>query len=42
MIISGTVNNQEPGVYQITYSVSDNAGNIGKTIRKVTVIENDN
>lgn len=42
MIISGTVDNQTPGIYQVTYTVSDNAGNVAKVVRKVTVIENDN
>ncbi|MFR6100674.1 MAG: immunoglobulin-like domain-containing protein, partial [Longibaculum sp.] len=41
MIISGEVNNQVPGVYQIVYTVSDKDGNIGKAVRKVTVLEND-
>ncbi|MEG0275688.1 MAG: DUF5011 domain-containing protein [Coprobacillus sp.] len=39
MIHEGVVNNQLPGVYQIVYTVSDNAGNIGKVVRKVTVTE---
>lgn len=42
MIISGTVDNQVSGEYQVIYTVTDNAGNIGKVIRKVTVIEDDN
>lgn len=39
LLHEGEVNNQLPGVYQIVYTVSDNAGNIGKVVRKVTVIE---
>lgn len=42
IIIEGTVNNQIAGEYQIVYTVSDNAGNIAKAVRKVTVVENDN
>lgn len=42
IIVEGQVNNQEPGEYQIVYTVNDNAGNIAKAVRKVTVIENDN
>lgn len=42
IIVEGQVNNQEPGEYQIVYTVNDNAGNIAKVVRKVTVIENDN
>lgn len=40
--VSGQVNNQEAGEYQIVYTVSDNAGNIAKVVRKVTVVEDDN
>lgn len=42
LIIEGTVNNQIAGEYQIVYTVSDNAGNIAKEVRKVKVVENDN
>ena len=42
LIIEGTVNNQVVGEYQIVYTVSDNAGNIAKEVRKVKVVENDN
>lgn len=42
IIVEGIVNNQEAGTYQIVYTVKDNAGNIGKKVRKVTVVEDDN
>lgn len=42
IIVEGKVNSQEAGDYQIVYTVQDNAGNIAKKVRKVTVVENDN
>lgn len=42
LVIDGNVNNQLPGIYQVVYTVSDNAGNIAKMVREVTVVENDN
>lgn len=39
MMYEGIIDNQTPGVYQIVYTVSDNVGNIGKVVRKVTVAE---
>ena len=35
--VSGTVNIEVKGVYELVYSVSDKAGNIAKVTRKVTV-----
>ncbi len=42
IIIEGTVNNDIPGEYQVTYQVSDSVGNVTKKVRKVIVKENDN
>ena len=42
LIVEGIVDNMTPGEYQVVYTVSDNAGNIAKVVRKVTVVENDN
>lgn len=41
IIVEGTVNSEEPGDYQIVYTVKDNAGNVGKKVRKVTVVKDD-
>jgi len=38
---TGTVDNMKVGVYLITYSVSDNAGNVAEKIRTVIVQPND-
>lgn len=44
IIISGQVDNQIPGLYEITYTVSDKDGNTTQVVRKITVteVENDN
>ncbi len=39
IVVTGTVNLNAPGVYTITYSVSDNAGNSATEIRTVNVID---
>lgn len=39
MIVSGQVDNQLPGTYEITYTVTDKDGNTTKVIRTITVIE---
>ena len=41
IIVEGKVNSEEPGDYQIVYTVKDNAGNVGKKVRKVTVVKDD-
>ncbi len=38
IVTSGTVNTNTPGIYTVTYSVSDAAGNNASTIRTVNVI----
>lgn len=37
VIVSGTVDVKKPGVYVLTYTVNDRAGNVGKVVRRVTV-----
>lgn len=37
VITSGTVDMKKPGVYVLTYTVNDRAGNVGKVVRRVTV-----
>lgn len=39
IIVSGQVDNQTPGIYEIMYTVSDKDGNTTQVIRTVTVIE---
>ena len=39
IIITGQVDNQIPGTYDITYTVTDKDGNTTKVIRTITVIE---
>ncbi|XRG77736.1 immunoglobulin-like domain-containing protein [Rossellomorea sp. GAMAL-10_SWC] len=37
--VSGSVDNQKPGEYQLVYSATDSAGNTTTSIRKITVID---
>ncbi|MFD4704749.1 immunoglobulin-like domain-containing protein [Gottfriedia sp. NPDC058432] len=37
--VSGSVDNQKPGEYQLVYSATDDAGNTATSIRKITVID---
>ncbi|PFH87014.1 immunoglobulin-like domain-containing protein [Bacillus sp. AFS088145] len=37
--VSGSVDNQKPGEYQLVYSATDSAGNTATSIRKITVID---
>ena len=37
--VEGTVNSAVPGVYTLTYSVGDTAGNVGGAVRTVTVVD---
>jgi len=39
IVISGEINNQTLGVYEIKYSATDSLGNVGTAIRKVSVKE---
>lgn len=38
VVISSNVDNQTPGLYEITYTVEDNSGNKGIAKRKITVL----
>ena len=37
--VSGDVNASDPGLYFLTYSVSDTAGNVGQVVRAVNVVD---
>ncbi|MEH7610273.1 immunoglobulin-like domain-containing protein [Gottfriedia acidiceleris] len=37
--VSGSVDSQKPGEYQLVYSATDSAGNTATSIRKITVID---
>ncbi|PGM58201.1 immunoglobulin-like domain-containing protein [Bacillus sp. AFS053548] len=37
ILVSGSVDNQKPGEYQLVYSATDSAGNTATSIRKITV-----
>lgn len=39
IVITGDINNQTLGTYEVKYSATDNSGNTGTTIRKVSVKE---
>ncbi|MFP4502084.1 MAG: immunoglobulin-like domain-containing protein, partial [Candidatus Hydrogenedentota bacterium] len=38
VVVSGTVNTSQPGVYTLTYSATDKAGNTGEAVRAVRIL----